>query len=103
VSRWYKGAIACAFGFALSWVILPEYVRKDGLGAVYRSEVGIGMNWRDADGNPLHDAQGNAIKPFIVRTVALCGFGAGAVILFAAGFLLPGRKRAAAAPLNSAG
>jgi hypothetical protein len=83
MSRWYWGAIACGVCFGLTW-LMPEYVRKDGLGGVYGRDVGLGWNWRDADGNPLHDNQGNAIEPNRVRTAALVGFGLAAAALFAA-------------------
>jgi hypothetical protein len=92
MSRWYWGAIACGLGFALAW-LLPEYVTDEG-GGVSSRDVGIGWNWRDADGNPLHDALGNRIKPNRVRTVALIGFGAGAVALVGAGLALPRKKKA---------
>jgi hypothetical protein len=92
MSRWYWGAIACGVGFAIAW-LMPEYVRKDGLGGVYGRDVGLGWNWRDADGNPLHDAQGNAIKPNHVRTIVLFAFGLAAAVLAGAGLLSPKRKK----------
>src|SRR4051812_9191645 len=92
MSRWYWGALACGVCFVLAW-FMPEYVRKDGLGGVYGRDVGLGWNWRDADGNPLHDAQGNAIAPNRVRTAALYGFGTAAA-LFGAGLFYPRPKKA---------
>jgi len=93
MSRWYWGAIACAIAFVLCWFLLPEFERKDGLGAVYRSQVGLGWNWTDSSGNPLHDAQGNAIQPFWPRTVLLIIFAVGAAVLLAAGLSFPRRRR----------
>ena len=93
MSRWYWGAVACVVGFVLCWFILPPYERKDGLGAVYRSQIGLSWNWTDSSGNPLHDAVGNPIKPFWPRTLVLAVFGVGAVGLFATGLAFPRRRR----------
>ncbi len=100
MSRWYWGAIACAAAFVLSWFILPPYVRKDGLGAVYTSEIGLSWNWTDSHGNPLHDGVGNPIKPFWPRMVVLIVFAVGAAGLFAAGLAFPRRARICDPPLN---
>jgi len=94
MSRWYKAAIACAVAFVVSWFAIPEYYYrdKDGYYGVYRWEVGLGWNWRDADGNPTHDAVGNAIKPNAVRTAVLAVLAAGAVGLAGAGLAFPKRR-----------
>ena len=95
MSRWYKAAIGCAVAFALSWFAIPEYYYqdRDGYYGVYRWQIGLGWNWTDAEGNPLHDAAGNAIKPNTVRTVVLCALAAGSVALAGAGLAFPKRRR----------
>jgi hypothetical protein len=95
MSRWYKAAIVCAVAFVASWFAIPEYYYhdKDGYYGVYRSQVGLGWNWPDAEGNPTHDAVGNAIKPNRVRTVVLCALGVGTVALAGAGMAFPKRRR----------
>jgi hypothetical protein len=95
MSRWYRAAIACALAFVVSWFAIPEYYwqDKDGYYGVYRWNIGQGWNWRDSDGNPLHDAAGNSIKPNRVRTVILCALAVGAVALAGAGLAFPKRRR----------
>jgi hypothetical protein len=95
MSRWYKAAIACAVAFAVSWFAIPEYYYQDkgGYYGVYRREIGLGWNWRDAEGNPVHDAAGNAIKPNRVRTAVLAVLAVGAVGLAGAGLAFPKRRR----------
>jgi hypothetical protein len=94
MSRWYKAAILCAVLFVVSWFAIPEYYYqdRDGYYGVYRWQIGLGWNWRDADGNPLHDAAGNAIKPNWARTVFLGCLALAAAGLAGAGFLTPRRR-----------
>jgi hypothetical protein len=95
MSRWYKAALICALTFALSWLAIPEYYYqdRDGYYGVYRWQIGLGWNWTDAEGNPLHDAAGNAIKPNRVRTVVLWALAGAAVALAGAGLAFPKRRR----------
>jgi hypothetical protein len=95
MSRWYKAGIICVLCFILLWFAIPEYYykEKDGYYGVYRWQIGLGWNWRDEDGNPLHDAVGNSIHPNHVRTVILFAIGGAAVICFGAGLAYPKRRR----------
>ena len=95
MSRWYKAAIVCAAAFVACWFAIPEYYwsDKDGSYGVYRREIGLGWNWTDAEGNPLHDAVGHTIYPNRIRTVVLCALGAGAVALAGAGLAFSKRRR----------
>ncbi len=94
MSRWYKAAIGCAALFLVSWFAIPEYYYqdRDGSYGVYRWEIGLGWNWRDSEGNPLHDKYGNAIKPNRLRTVFLGCLALSAVGLTGAGLLAPKRR-----------
>jgi hypothetical protein len=95
MSRWYKAAIVCSVAFVVSWFAIPEYYYqdRDGSYGVYRWQIGLGWNWRDSDGNPLHDAAGNAIHPNTARTVFLGCLAVAGVGLAVAGFLAPKRRR----------